>query len=187
MFFKIGVPKNFLVFTGKHLCWSLFFKKLHVWRPAKRLRHRCFPVNVAKCLFNNTFFVEHLRWLKWWNSTKIFGNLFSYMLTSYVLLKQNKISLIYWNVLLWIFSNWCVKLTFSSRLSGLKRFHAKISSQQYKRRIWSWGDETFYMYSQEVIYEEFITLPGSRQNETESFIPKAENCLWSCFSFTKHN
>ena len=30
MFFKIGVLKNFANFTGKHLCWSLFFKKLQV-------------------------------------------------------------------------------------------------------------------------------------------------------------
>ena len=28
MFFKIGVLKNFVIFTGKHLCWSLFLKKL---------------------------------------------------------------------------------------------------------------------------------------------------------------
>ena len=30
----------------KHLCWSLFFKKLQVWRH----QHRCFPVNIAKFL-----------------------------------------------------------------------------------------------------------------------------------------
>ena len=24
MFFKIGALKNFVIFTGKHLCWSLF-------------------------------------------------------------------------------------------------------------------------------------------------------------------
>ena len=28
MFFKIGVLKNFVNFTGKHLCWSLFLIKL---------------------------------------------------------------------------------------------------------------------------------------------------------------
>ena len=28
MFFKIDVPKNFAIFTGKHLSWSLFFKKV---------------------------------------------------------------------------------------------------------------------------------------------------------------
>ena len=29
MFFKIGVVKNFAIFTGKYLCWSLFQIKLH--------------------------------------------------------------------------------------------------------------------------------------------------------------
>ena len=28
MFFKIGVLKNFAIFTGKHLCWNLFLIKL---------------------------------------------------------------------------------------------------------------------------------------------------------------
>ena len=28
MFFKIGVLKNFTLFTGKHLCWSLFCNKV---------------------------------------------------------------------------------------------------------------------------------------------------------------
>ena len=28
MFFKIGVIKNFPIFKGKHLCWSLFLIKL---------------------------------------------------------------------------------------------------------------------------------------------------------------
>ena len=28
MFFKIGILKNFANFTGKHLCWSLFFNKV---------------------------------------------------------------------------------------------------------------------------------------------------------------
>ena len=50
MFFKIGLLKNFAIFTGKHLCWSLLIK-LQVWRPAKRLQHRCFRVNIAKFLW----------------------------------------------------------------------------------------------------------------------------------------
>ena len=54
MFFKIGVPNNFVIFIGEHLCWSLacaFIKK--------RLQHSCFPVNIAKCL-RTAFFIEHL-------------------------------------------------------------------------------------------------------------------------------
>ena len=28
MFFKIGVPRHFAIFTGNHLCWSIFFNKV---------------------------------------------------------------------------------------------------------------------------------------------------------------
>ena len=31
MFFKIGLPKDFAMFTGKHLCWSLFLPWLFLW------------------------------------------------------------------------------------------------------------------------------------------------------------
>ena len=38
----------------KHLCWSLFLKKLQTFRPAnvikKRPQHSCFPVNIAEFL-----------------------------------------------------------------------------------------------------------------------------------------
>ena len=36
MFFKIGVFKNFTIFTGKHLCWSLFL--MMSFRPANLLK-----------------------------------------------------------------------------------------------------------------------------------------------------
>ena len=49
MFFKIGVLKNFVIFTGKHLCWSLLLIKLTP-KTSKRLQHRCFLVNIAKFL-----------------------------------------------------------------------------------------------------------------------------------------
>ena len=59
MFFKTGVLKNFGMFTGKSLCWSLiliicFIKKI--------LQHRYFHVNIAKFL-KTALFIEHLRWL----------------------------------------------------------------------------------------------------------------------------
>ena len=48
---KKSVLKNFTKFTGKHLCRSLFLNKV---RPAtllkKRLRQRCFAVNLMKFL-----------------------------------------------------------------------------------------------------------------------------------------
>ena len=49
MFFKLGVLKNFVIFTGKYLCRSLFLIKLTPKTP-KRLQHRCFLVNYAKFL-----------------------------------------------------------------------------------------------------------------------------------------
>ena len=53
MFFKIGVPKTFAIFTGKHLCSSLFLIET--------------PTQVFSCeyckVFKNRFFIEHLRWL----------------------------------------------------------------------------------------------------------------------------
>ena len=43
--------KNFAKFPGKHLCWSLSFKKVAGLRPAtllkERLHQRCFPLNFA--------------------------------------------------------------------------------------------------------------------------------------------
>ena len=48
MFFKIGALKNFAMFTGKHLCWSLFVIKLQAARFAikKRPQVRRFPVTI---------------------------------------------------------------------------------------------------------------------------------------------
>ena len=45
MFFNIVVLKNFAIFSGKHLRWSLFLIKLQAWTLSfinKRLQHRCF-------------------------------------------------------------------------------------------------------------------------------------------------
>ena len=39
MFFKIGVLKNFAIFTGNHLCWNNFIKK--------RLQLRFFAMNIG--------------------------------------------------------------------------------------------------------------------------------------------
>ena len=54
VFCKKGVIINFVIFTGKHLCQSLFLNKVAGLRPATlikmRLWPRCFPVNFAKFL-----------------------------------------------------------------------------------------------------------------------------------------
>ena len=52
LFYKKAVLTNFTIFTGKDLCWSLFFKKET-------------PTHVLSCeyyeIFKNTYFEEHLR------------------------------------------------------------------------------------------------------------------------------
>ena len=54
VFWKKSVLKNFVNFTGKHLCGSLFLINLQAFSPAsllkKRLQHRCFPVKFVKLL-----------------------------------------------------------------------------------------------------------------------------------------
>ena len=54
MSFKTNVLKYFAIITGKHLCWSLFLIKFQYWRPSflfkKRLQHRRFSMNIAKCV-----------------------------------------------------------------------------------------------------------------------------------------
>ena len=51
VFCQKGVLKNLEKFTGKHLCWSLFFNKVAGGKPETylkmRLKHRCFPVNFS--------------------------------------------------------------------------------------------------------------------------------------------
>ena len=61
VFLKKKFLKNFTKFKGKHLCWSLFFKKDSGLRPAtllkKRLQQRYFPVNFVK--FSRTPFLQN--------------------------------------------------------------------------------------------------------------------------------
>ena len=45
--------QNIAIFTGKRLCWRFFLIKFI----KNRLQHRCFPVNVAKCL-STVFHIE---------------------------------------------------------------------------------------------------------------------------------
>ena len=51
---KKALLKNIAIFTGKHLCWSLFLIKLEDLRACnfikERLHHRCFPVDIVKFL-----------------------------------------------------------------------------------------------------------------------------------------
>ena len=81
IFLKIGVLKNFAIFTWKHLCWSLYLKTLEAWWPAtllkKRLQHRCFLVNIAKFL-RTAFFIEHFTGCFWGKFCRFLSMFFSY-------------------------------------------------------------------------------------------------------------
>ena len=61
-----GVLRNFVKFTGKHLCQKLYFNKVAGLTPAILLKnilwHKCFRVNFANFL-RTLFFTEHLWWL----------------------------------------------------------------------------------------------------------------------------
>ena len=61
MFSKIDVFKKFAIFTGKHLCWSLFLINLQTLRPStllKRDSNTDVCVNVAK--FLRTVFLQNI-------------------------------------------------------------------------------------------------------------------------------
>ena len=47
--------QNLAIFTGKHLCWRFFLINFI----NKRLQHRYFPVNIAKCL-STAFYIEYI-------------------------------------------------------------------------------------------------------------------------------
>ena len=49
VFNKKAVLKNFTIFTGKQLCWNLFFNK-NVSFTKKRLQHWSFLANIEKFL-----------------------------------------------------------------------------------------------------------------------------------------
>ena len=57
IFFKISVPKNYEIFTGKHRYWSQFLIKLQASKFAG-----AFFVNIAKFLRTGCF-IEHVWWL----------------------------------------------------------------------------------------------------------------------------
>ena len=63
VFYKKAVLKSFATFTGKHLCWNLFFNKNAGFQTCsfikKRLQHICFPANIDKFL-RSPVFGEHL-------------------------------------------------------------------------------------------------------------------------------
>ena len=65
MFFKTGVIGDFAIFTGKHLCWSLFLIKLRALglQLYFNLVPKDFNTGVFLWKLRTPFFIEHLRWL----------------------------------------------------------------------------------------------------------------------------
>ena len=49
MFFKVGFLKGFAIFTGKHLCWSLFLKQVFSCGHCK-IQKNTFFTECAQCL-----------------------------------------------------------------------------------------------------------------------------------------
>ena len=50
---KKYIPKNFAIFTGKYFVLESYFNKIAGF-VKRRLQHRCFPVNIRKCLRTTT-------------------------------------------------------------------------------------------------------------------------------------
>ena len=57
-----SVHKYFSNFTGKHLCWSLFFTKLQTFRPATSLKRDSYTGVFCEIweILKSTYFEEHL-------------------------------------------------------------------------------------------------------------------------------
>ena len=68
LFYKKAILKNFGIFTGKHLCWSLFFNKTAGLQSCNFIKKGP-PTQMFACeycaIFKNTCFEEHL-WTDIW-------------------------------------------------------------------------------------------------------------------------
>ena len=99
-----------------------------------------------------------------------------------------EVTKIYWNVLLWIFSNDVLInffITLRRSIINMGKFRpTKAGSGHYKRGIPPCLDETFYIKSQDIIYEEFITLLGSGKTG-QIFIPANRDHVLTIFADEK--
>ena len=67
MLFKIGVLKNFAIFTGKHPCWSLFKIKLQAWKPFLP-KHHLFQELIYEIQNNLHQLTTHMLTLIMWHN-----------------------------------------------------------------------------------------------------------------------
>ena len=78
LFCKKGILRNFVNFTGKHLCWNFFLIELQEVCSfiKKRLRHRCFSKEFTKFLRTpNLKIVNDCFWNMFFNLSCLFSNL----------------------------------------------------------------------------------------------------------------
>ena len=52
---------KFVIFTGNHLCWSLFLINLQVWMPDLTLNHQVIVINIQSSA--NSQRLINLKWL----------------------------------------------------------------------------------------------------------------------------
>ena len=90
MFFRIGVLKNFVIFTGKHMCWSHSLIKLLAFRPAESqavtevihilVYHFVYFLKWLICLKKICLFSKVLeRLIAFWNSSKVIRKITCYV------------------------------------------------------------------------------------------------------------
>ena len=127
MFFKVNVLKNFAIFTGKPLCWSLFRIKLRAFRPAiyqKESLAQLFSCVYCK-LFKHSFFYRtpggcFWKWGKWIHRGMIVMCcycLLTDILVDLYLLDPHKITVVFLSVCLSVYSSVCP--------SSVRRFSQK--------------------------------------------------------------
>ena len=102
MFYRIGILKRLAIFPGKHLCGSLFFKKvegLKAWNSIqKRLQQRFFTCEYCK-IFKNSFFYRTPQvlafdkswWRFWFRSTCWLHVLWNYKAFEWITKKWHEI------------------------------------------------------------------------------------------------
>ena len=54
MFCRIGALENIVIFTGKHLCWGIFFIKLQTRRPPKEIPAQVFSYEYCEIFKNRS-------------------------------------------------------------------------------------------------------------------------------------
>ena len=92
MFCKKSVPKNFWIFTEKHLCWSHFLIKLQAFRHLQMAVSRCFGAVIYGKHFLTLYFLP-LRQCTFVHFTKCPHQK---MRWNFVILRSEKFAHIYW-------------------------------------------------------------------------------------------